>query len=84
MNQITRRSAFARRACQIVTALAAVSVAANAQTTPAASSGPKEEVVALSKFEVSTTQGKGYVATNAASGFKTNQELIKIRSPLRL
>lgn len=32
----------------------------------------------LSKFEVSTTQGKGYVATNAATGFKTNQELIKI------
>lgn len=78
MNQTPRRSAFGRRACQIVTALAAVSVSANAQTTPAASSGPKEEVVALSKFEVSTTQGKGYVATNAATGFKTNQELIKI------
>ena len=78
MNQIPRRSAFGRRACQIVTALAAVSVSANAQTTPATSSAPKEEVVALSKFEVSTTQGKGYVATNAATGFKTNQELIKI------
>ena len=67
MNQIPRRSAFGRRACQIVTALAAVSVSANAQTTPATSSAPKEEVVALSKFEVSTTQGKGYVATNAAT-----------------
>lgn len=34
--------------------------------------------MSLSKFEVSTTQGKGYVATNSATGFKTNQELIKI------
>ena len=32
----------------------------------------------ISRFEVTTTQGKGYVATNSASGFKTNQELIKI------
>lgn len=32
----------------------------------------------LSRFEVGTTQGKGYVATNSATGFKTNQELIKI------
>ena len=78
MNQLPRRSALGRRVCQIVTALAAVSVSANAQTTPSASSAQKEEVVALSKFEVSTTQGKGYVATNAATGFKTNQELIKI------
>lgn len=78
MNQIPRRAAILRRACQIVTALVAVSVSAIAQTAPSAASGQKEEVVALSKFEVSTTQGKGYVATNAATGFKTNQELIKI------
>ena len=32
----------------------------------------------ISRFEVTTTQGKGYVATNSATGFKTNQELIKI------
>jgi iron complex outermembrane receptor protein len=79
MNQLPRRGACLRRVCQIVTALAAVSVSVNAQTAASSSSpGPKEEVVALSKFEVSTTQGKGYVATNAATGFKTNQELIKI------
>ncbi|MEO6001699.1 MAG: TonB-dependent receptor [Opitutus sp.] len=38
----------------------------------------KDQVVNLSKFEVITTQDKGYVTNNAATGFKTNQELIKI------
>ena len=50
--------------------------------TPAPGSGAaaaaKEEAIVLSRFEVATTQGKGYVATNSATGFKTNQELIKI------
>lgn len=32
----------------------------------------------MTKFEVQTTQDKGYVANNSATGFKTNQELIKI------
>ncbi len=32
----------------------------------------------MSQFEVNTTQGKGYVATNAASGFKTNGPLLLI------
>jgi len=35
-------------------------------------------VVVLSQFEVSTTQDKGYVTTNAATGFKTNQPLLNI------
>lgn len=32
----------------------------------------------MSAFEVTSTQDKGYVSNNAATGFKTNQELIKI------
>jgi iron complex outermembrane receptor protein len=45
---------------------------------PATAKPAKSEVVTLSKFEVVTTQGKGYVANNTATGFKTNEELIKI------
>jgi len=36
------------------------------------------EIVRLSRFEVVTTQDRGYVANNAASALKTNQELMKI------
>lgn len=36
------------------------------------------DVVKLSSFEVTTTQDKGYVTTNAATGFKTNQALLSI------
>jgi len=37
-----------------------------------------DEIVQLSSFEVVTTQDKGYVTTNAATGFKTNQPLLSI------
>ncbi len=37
-----------------------------------------DNVVELSHFEVTTTQDKGYVTTNAATGFKTNQPLLNI------
>ncbi len=58
----------------------ATSVFSSAQTSPAAtpSANASENVVQMSKFEVQSTQDRGYVANNAASGFKTNQELIKI------
>jgi len=64
-------------------AATAASVSAFAQTeTPAGDAGVAKEAsgdkVVLSKFEVITTQGKGYVSSNAATGFKTNQELMKI------
>lgn len=49
--------------------------AASATATPAA---PGEEVIQMSRFEVVTTQGTGYIANNTATGFKTNQELIQI------
>ena len=73
--------AFARRiTATLVSTLAVAS--AIAQPPPAASASnaaaAKEEAIVISRFEVTTTQGKGYVATNSATGFKTNQELIKI------
>ena len=62
-------------ACAAIFA-ATVSAFAQAAAEPAAPA--KEPVLNLSKFEVTTTQDKGYVANNAATGFKTHQELIKI------
>lgn len=60
-------------------AFAAATVTGLAQSAPAeTTTDEKGTVVRLSKFEVVTTQDKGYVANNAATGFKTNQELIKI------
>jgi iron complex outermembrane recepter protein len=60
-------------------ALLAATVSGQAQSAPAeATIDEKTGVVRLSKFEVVTTQDKGYVANNSATGFKTNQELIKI------
>ncbi len=47
-----------------------------------ANSEPKQETIQLTKFEVNSTQDKGYVANNTATGFKTNQELIKIPQSL--
>ncbi len=72
----TRRLNLATYAALLVAAvpLLAQSTASSTSTATAA----KEEAVMLSRFEVGTTQGKGYVATNSATGFKTNQELIKI------
>lgn len=71
---------------KMIPALAALLVAASAtalqaQSTASASStraAAKDEAIVLSRFEVGTTQGKGYIANNSATGFKTNQELIKI------
>ncbi|MBL9216607.1 MAG: TonB-dependent receptor [Opitutaceae bacterium] len=44
-------------------------------TRPAAAA---DEILELSKFEVNTTQDKGYVAANTATGLKTRQELMRI------
>src|ERR1035437_3376824 len=38
----------------------------------------KDETVIMSAFEVSSTEGKGYTSSNAATGFKTNEQLLKI------
>ena len=54
-----------------------------AQTSPSSdsSTAPKEkdkEVVTMSQFEVTTTQGHGYSAPTSAAAFKTNEEMIDI------
>lgn len=38
----------------------------------------------MSKFEVSSTQGKGYTSSNAATGFKTNEALLNIPQAVTL
>jgi len=72
------RRAFAT--CAAILA-ASVTVSLPAQNKPADTPDAKpakSDIVKLSKFEVTTTQGSGYVANNSATGFKTNEELIKI------
>lgn len=71
------RRLSACRSFVFAASLAAFSLS-HAQSTAPNSSAPADEILTLSKFEVVTTQNKGYVTTNAATGFKTNQELIKI------
>jgi len=44
----------------------------------AASSAPTDQIVQMSQFDVTTTQGAGYMATNAASALKTNEPIMSI------
>jgi len=75
----SRTSLFSKTLTACVASLATC-VFSSAQTSPAAtpSTQTSENVVQMSKFEVQSTQDRGYTTSNAASGFKTNQELIKI------
>lgn len=57
---------------------AAVSGFAQNSTVSAPAPRPQSEVVALSKFEVVSTQDRGYVSSNSVTGLKTNVELIKV------
>jgi iron complex outermembrane receptor protein len=76
MKRKTARTRFMLVTCAawIAASVPAFSQTAAAEPNPAA----KDAVINLSKFEVITTQDKGYVSNNSATGFKTNQELIKI------
>ena len=68
---IASKSLLLRKMLVLAAALVAASVPVTAQV--AADAAPaKQPVLELSKFEVTTTQDKGYVANNAATGFKTN------------
>jgi iron complex outermembrane receptor protein len=53
-----------------------------AQQAPAGGSAgakpPEDDRVLLSSFEVSSTKDRGYTSNNAATGFKTNETLLKI------
>lgn len=72
------RPAFVR-AFLTCAAVSAASSLASAQPAPSTSAAKATEPeVTLSRFEVTTTQDKGYIANNTATGFKTHQELIKI------
>ena len=57
---------------------AAASGFAQPTTASAPAARPQTEAISLSKFEVVSTQDRGYVSNNSASGLKTNVELIKV------
>ena len=64
-------------------ALAAAAGLVSAQTAPSETNPPgtadqSEQVVRMSQFEVTTTQGQGYVSSNAARAFKTDQALLDV------
>ncbi len=74
---------FPARLAALFAALAFPLTAVFAQTVanpelPAASETQSEKIIELSRFEVTTTQDRGYVATNAASAFKTRERLLDI------
>ena len=76
-----RRLAELKKLTVACAALSAASLVSTAQTTPA---DVKDEPLQLSAFQVSSTQGKGYTSSNAATGFKTNESLLKIPQAVTL
>ncbi len=60
----------------LVTALPAQSVPAS--TPPAATTATKEEAVVLSPFEVNSGNDKGYAASSALAGTRTNEKLANL------
>ena len=80
---IHRRLADSKKMLVACAAYLAASQFSYAQSTTAASDS-KEDAVLLSAFQVSSTQGKGYTSSNAATGFKTNESLLKIPQAVTL
>lgn len=85
MTTHTRLSTLVRMlvACATGTVPSVALFANDSTTTPAPAKAKADQEASgdtqvLSNFEVVTTRGKGYVSTNAATGFKTDQELMKI------
>jgi iron complex outermembrane receptor protein len=73
------QSRSASRLIQLLVPGLALALPAFAQTaTSTAPANPDNQVVQMSSFEVTSTQGKGYVSSNAARGFKTDQSLLEI------
>lgn len=79
----TTPAAFAWRMLATCAALGAASSDAFAQTAPTEAKNDEVPII-LSSFEVSSTQGKGYTSSNAATGFKTNENLLKIPQAVTL
>src|ERR1700712_3075162 len=81
MPSLPSKGDYARRVIGLVL-LAATPLGSFAQTAspsnPPKSDEAPSESVPLSAFEVTSTQGRGYVTTNSASGFKTNEPFINI------
>lgn len=63
----------------VCAAFAAASSATFAQSAPPVpAQNEEEQPILLSKFVTTSTQGKGYTSSNAATGFKTNESLMRI------
>lgn len=60
-----------------------IGAAVPGQTGVTATEG-QDQLIKMSAFEVTTTQGHGYVATNADAGFKTVQALIDIPQDIQV
>lgn len=69
---------FLRLACALVAGAPLGSLAQTAAPAPGSPAAANTEAVRLSRFEVTTTQDKGYIANNTATGLKTNESLMKI------
>lgn len=65
-------------ACAAIFAASCGPLLGQTATAPAEEETKKDAPLVLSKFQVTSTQDKGYTSTNAATGFKTNEELMKI------
>lgn len=63
---------------------AALAVATSVIHAQPSSEASKDDRVLMSNFEVTSTQGKGYTSSNAATGFKTNESLLKIPQAVTL
>jgi hypothetical protein len=63
--------------CAVLLATSII-VHAQAPTVETSTSSPADQTVRMDQFEVTTTQGHGYVATNASEAFKTNESLMDI------
>ncbi|MFO1452144.1 MAG: TonB-dependent receptor [Opitutaceae bacterium] len=69
------------RLISALAALLALTAPVLAQTTAApvpSAAKPDDDRVLLSSFEVSSTKDRGYTSSNSATGFKTNESLLKI------
>ncbi|MEO6246308.1 MAG: TonB-dependent receptor plug domain-containing protein [Opitutaceae bacterium] len=81
---------IARRRMPVVCAILVAASVVSAQTATApvprvAPTAPADDDrIVMSAFEVGTTQGRGYTSTNSATGFKTNESLLKIPQAVTL
>jgi iron complex outermembrane recepter protein len=68
----------------VIAAFCCSSAFAQSRVEPATTGQQNDDRILLSPFEVSETKDKGYTSTNAATGFKTNESLMRIPQAVTL